>query len=135
MKFSSSLLAAGVLSLSSSLFNDASAQPPPHARGRARKFNVPITGPADIDLGDDAPRVQCNMSRGKGPANARFCQSGVNTVTVVDADCPDGSSSTDCTAASIIEGETGRVWHVNPDGSVDFNEQAEFPDEGEQFEA
>ena len=130
MKFQTNLfVTAGMLAF-------ASARPDANAnaknRGQAKKFQTE-SGVADVELcGEtDCPKFKCPLNPGNGPNNARWCQSESKStsMTVVDAeDCPDGSAT--CTAASIVEGDTGRVWNVNPDGSVTVIEQADFPDEG-----
>jgi hypothetical protein len=130
MKFQINLfVTAGMLAF-------ASARPDANAnaknRGQAKKFQVQSEA-ADVELcnEEDCPRFNCPLNSGNGPNNARWCQSESKStsMTVVDADCPDGSA-TGCTAASIVEGSTGRVWNKNPDGSVEVIEQADFPDEG-----
>lgn len=133
MKFQINLfVTAGMLAF-------ASARPDANAnaknRGQAKKFQVQSGTTADVELceEEDCPKFKCPLNSGNGPNNARWCQSSSESkstsMTVVDADCPDGSA-TGCTAASIVEGLTGRVWNKNPDGSVVVIEQADFPDEG-----
>lgn len=123
--------------LSSSSFH-VSAQKSTN-RGRAKKFDVTnLTADVDlcIDGEQDCPQFKCNLNPSKGPSNSRWCRSGTGTatMTVVDADCPrnlfGGSNNQGCTAASIVDESTGRVYSVNPSGDVEVIEQADFPDEG-----
>ncbi len=129
MKFQINLfVTAGMLAFASAR-SDANANA--KSRGQAKKFQTSGSN-ADVELceEEDCPKFNCPLNSGNGPNNAHWCQSESKStsMTVVDADCADGS--TGCTAASIVEGDTGRVWNKNPDGSVEVIEQADFPDEG-----
>ena len=127
-------LSAGItVQLSSS---SVSAQPPDHvpaqAHGHFKKFVAPQSGQADIELFENGPSIQCGMHPVGGTnAHARSCLSGATSVTVVDADCPEWfGPDEECFAASIVEGDTGKVYRVNSAGTVTEIDQSDFPDEG-----
>ena len=110
-------------------------QPPPHVHGRVKKFVAPAQGRADIELFEGGPSIQCDMRPARGPpsTNARACASGMTTVTVVDAVCPEnlfGPPHEGCVAASIVDVEAGIIYHLSSDGTVNSRSSADYPDEG-----
>lgn len=84
-----------------------------------------------------------NAIRSGGKSNARYCQSGLTTMTVVDAECPvggqggifDNPSSLSsqgkkkCFAASIVDGVNGKIYHVNSAGEVNERSSSDYPQE------
>mmetsp|Transcript_9556 Transcript_9556/g.20665 ORF Transcript_9556/g.20665 Transcript_9556/m.20665 type:complete len:510 (+) Transcript_9556:277-1806(+) len=71
------------------------------------------------------------MKKGNGKGNPRSCNSGFTSVTVIDTDCfaTPGHQRKKCFAASIEDGETGKIYHVNRDGEVTESDSSEYPEE------
>jgi len=148
MKLQYDLVLAFAISIHQ-LCGRASAQPA-HAKGHYKKFQMPDgNGHAEIELFDGAPSINCNMKQqgnGKNKGNPRSCNSGFTSVTVIDTECttklghqqkpndgglfnPPGQQEKKCFAASIEDGETGKIYHVNRDGAVTESDSSEYPEE------
>lgn len=132
MKFSTDILLLAIVYVASST-PFVSAQPPPHARGQVKKFEVTGDGNADIELYEGGPSIKCAMHPGRGAkGNPQVCRYGTTTVATIETDCdgaPGNGDGKKCFAASITEGETGRVYYVNRRGEVTEREQADYPPE------
>ena len=154
MKFQLNILAA-LIATSNIIFviNAAPGGPPPHvqpppqAKGHYKSFTEGPNGVTSVELYENGPTLQCTMNaiRSGGKSNARYCQSGLTTMTVVDAECPvgqggqagifDNPSSLSsqgkkkCFAASIVDGELGKIYHVNSAGEVNERSSSDYPQE------
>ena len=118
-------------------------QPPPQAKGRYKTFSEQTNGEtSSVELYEDGPSLQCTMNaiRSGGKSNARYCQSGLTTMTVVDVECPrqglfDNNPSSspqgkkNCFAASIVDGANGKIYHVNSAGEVNERSSSDYPEE------
>ena len=107
-------------------------QPPPQAKGRYKTFSEQTNGETSVELYEDGPSLQCTMNaiRSGGKSNARYCQSGLTTMTVVDAECPGkGQGKKKCFAASIVDGANGKIYHVNSAGEVNERSSSDYPEE------
>ena len=116
-------------------------QPPPQAKGRYKTFSEQPNGETSVELYEGRPSLQCTMNaiRSGGKSNARYCQSGLTTMTVVDAECPrqglfDNNPSSSqgkkkCFAASIVDGANGKIYHVNSAGEVNERSSSDYPEE------
>ena len=156
MKFQLNILAALIATSNIIVINAAPGGPPPHVqpppqtKGHYKSFTEGPNGATSVELYENGPTLQCTMNaiRSGGKFNARFCQSGLTTMTVVDAECPVGGGQggqqgsifdnpssllsqgkKKCFAASIVDGVNGKIYHVNSAGEVNERSSSDYPHE------